>query len=503
LLGLTLPFLGKPVHLDDANFLVLAEGARLDLWRPHAIEINWQGTRQTAFEVLSNPPGIGWFLAPVVDAGDVVQHLWMLLWLPLAMWGAWRLGAIVAGRGAAAAILLCGSPIALLATQARMPDLPLFACVLAGLGGVLGSHGPRRLGFALLLGCAALFRYSGAAMIPLVAVVPLLSGASPRAALREGARLGAACALPLSLLVLHDLHAYGAPHILAMVGFQGDVGDSGRDTLRKAVAGVTMLGGAAALPLLCWTRARPAAAGGLLGAALGGLGVVLSEQVGAPAAGTVFFGACGGAVLGGCAPTREGFGPHGRLMLLWLGGGLVFLLALRFTAARYWLPFFAPAVLLPLRHASDRLVAVACVATPALSLMLALDDLELAHAQRHLAHQVAQHGDHGLIAGHWGFQHHLEDAGWTALEEDAAVPQDALLAVSAVAWPQTPESSCLTPVARWTAQDGWPGPRVHTRDGAANIHAFVLSAPDPIESYAPWGFGTDPMDEVRLWRGCK
>jgi hypothetical protein len=45
------PFLNKPVHIDDANFLILAKGAANDFWRPHLIPINWQGTTERAFDV--------------------------------------------------------------------------------------------------------------------------------------------------------------------------------------------------------------------------------------------------------------------------------------------------------------------------------------------------------------------------------------------------------------------------------------------------------------------
>ena len=121
----TVPALNRPPHVDDANFLVLARGARLDPFRPHDISINWQGTTERAFDVLSNPPGIAWWLAPVVDASDPVRHLWMWPWLLLACWGAARLRPR-AGRPPPppAAVRLCR----LLAATAWTPDLPLPAC---------------------------------------------------------------------------------------------------------------------------------------------------------------------------------------------------------------------------------------------------------------------------------------------------------------------------------------------------------------------------------------
>ena len=498
LLGLSLPFAGKPVHLDDANFLRLAAGARADPWRPHAISINWQGTTERAFDVLSNPPGIGWWLAPVADAPIWGMHLWMLLWLPLAVWGAWTLGARFAGRGAEAAVLLVGGPLGLLAAQSLMPDLPLLACTLAGLGGLTRERGPalaRRWPWALLVGAAALFRYSGAALVPLVALWALLHR-DRRAALT----LTMGAAAPLTLLLLHDLHAYGQPHLVAMLGFQSAEGGGGRAAARKLVAAVAMLGGAGVLPLLGRLRSR--AVGALVGVALGAVGAALSHQSGVPLAATLLAGAAGGATLGACAGALD----RDRLWLLaWLVGGLVFLLQLRFMAGRYWLPFLAPAVLLPLAATPRRWLRVAVVITPLLGLALAASDQALARAQARLAATVldAADGEAGLIAGHWGFQHHLEAAGWAPLDDDAPVPPGTLLAVSAASWPQTPaRGACLTPLARSTDPAHLGRPRVHTATGGANVHAFVVSGRPPVETYAPWSFGTDPHDTVTLWRGC-
>lgn len=502
LAGLSLPFVGKPVHLDDANFLRLAEGARADWWRPHALSINWQGTLEPAFAVLSNPPGIGWWLAPVALASPWVQHLWMMAWLPVAAWGAWALGERFAGRGGAAALLLLSGPLGLLATQSLMPDLPLFACVLAGLGGVVQRGGAltRRWPFALLLGLAACFRYSGVAVLPLVVLYALLQENR-----RAAVVLGAAAGLPLALLFAHDLHAYGQVHLLAMVGFQGAEGGGARDLARKALASLGYLGAAGALPLLGGWRGR--AMGGAIGVGLGLMAAILSAQAGGALGVTLLACGLGGATIGACLDATSLSAESARRDALWLaawlGLGLLFLLRLRFAAGRYWLPFLAPAVLLPLAHASQRQVLVAGVVTASLGVAVAVSDAELAHAQRDLAAWVLEQaeGETGLIAGHWGFQHHLERAGWAPLEDDSAVPPGGLLARSAVSWPQE-AAGCVAPQGSATAAARWPL-RIHTVEGGANLHAFVISGAPPVEVYAPWALGgTDPLDTVVLLRGC-
>jgi hypothetical protein len=517
LLGLSLPFLGKPVHIDDTNFLALARGAATDPWRPHDVLVNWQGSTERAFDVLSNPPGIAWWLSPMLDAPILLLHLWMLPWLLLAAWGSWTLGRRFSTHPAGATLLICAAPIGLLATQAFTPDLPLLACTVAGLGGLTREEGrnlEHRWGWALLVGCAALFRYSGAALVPMVALWGLWKGGR-RAALI----LGTTAAAPLLLLMVHDLLTYGQAHVLAMVEFQGTTA-AGRDLARKLIASVAMLGGAAVLPIICWTRPRGAAMGLGMGLALGICGAQLSGLTEEAFWTTLIFAAAGGASLGG-ALIHRWENSETRWLACWALLGLVFLLALRFTAARYWIPFFPAVVLLGLQQAGPRLVQAASVLTVLLSLGLATDDHDLALVQRDLAQFVGQmDAEQGRFAGHWGWQYHLEGSGWQILEEDSPVPEGGLLAVSAISWPQAPAPGCYKLVECISAAPMPYLPRVHAPASGANLHAFLGAAlpgtPEspcpsptepawdlqPIESYAPWTFSQDPQEVLSVWRSC-
>lgn len=513
LVGLWLPFLGKPVHIDDTNFLALARGARLDPWRPHAITINWQGRTEPAFEVLSNPPGIAWWLAPMDGQPVWALHLWMLPWLLLAAWGAWTLGARFAGRPAAALLLLLGAPAAVLAAQALTPDLPLFACALAGMAGLTSASGPpwRAWPWALLLGATAIFRYSGLVFIPVAGLWALcLRG---RRGGRDALLLASAASLPILLLSLHDAQAYGRLHLLAMTGFQG-VADSPREVFRKLAASLAMLGGGLLLPVLAASRPAPALLGLVGGLLVGAFAATLSDHSGPAALATLFFCGAGGASLGGLLPGGRLGRPEERLdrealfLLLWALLGGLFLLKLRFTATRYGLPFFIPLVLLALRMARPGAIRLAVPLTLGLSALLAVDDLGLARAQERLAIQVDRIARQeiespGLFAGHWGWQHHLEARGWRALEEDEPLPRRQILAISRASWPQEPGEGCRVLLERLVAPGprGWP--RIHSWSGAANIHASAISAPRPVESYAPWTLAADPYDEVELWQGCR
>ncbi|MCK6524909.1 hypothetical protein L6R49_26190 [Myxococcota bacterium] len=484
-LGLVAPFLDKPPHIDDPNFLVLARGAALDPWRPHDILINWQGTTERAFDVLSNPPGIAWWLAPWVDAPVVVQHLVMWPWLLVVAWGAARLGEALVGEAEGATALLLTSPLLLLAAQALTPDLPLAACALAGLGGFL-TAGRGAWAFALLAGCAALFRYSGICLIPLL----LFAG-------WQRGRLSAAwpVVLPTLGLALHDLHAYGAWHMMAMTGFQS-VSDTPHELARKGIAAVATLGGAALLPLALAHRRGWIGAG--LGLVVGGVGVTLSDQTGVAAAATLLSCAAGGA---GLASLRLST-PADRLLWCWGVGGLLFLLTLRFAAARYWLPFWAGPALATLRlHPPRGAVAVACGLQAVLALGLSVDDRAMARAWARAAERVASLGV-GELSGHWGWQHALEARGWRSLEEGAR--PEGLYAVAAAPWPQEPDpAACLRPILRFSLDDSFWGPRVHSAAGGANLHAYLVAASPPVETYAPWSLHDEPYDTVTVYVPCE
>jgi hypothetical protein len=492
LVCLQVPWLARPVHYDEANFLVLAEGARADPWRPHDVRINWLGTEQRAFEVLSNPPGIAWWLAPTLDWPVAGQRLWMLPWLALAVLGAWKLGRRFMGDGKCGVVVLLTAPIAFLSAPALLPDGPLYALSLAGVGGFVDAIDRERpaWSWALLAGTAALFRYSALCLVPLLALYALLRARQP------WAFVGALVA-PM-LLALHDLHAYGAVHLFAMGRFQS-VNNNAFDWIHKCVAAVTMLGGAGALPLFPWGR------GALIGAAIGaaaaapwGVAASIFGALGGASLGTVRTGvtflprvARGISLVGVLPATRD------RLFLsAWAFGGLAFLLTLRFTATRYWLPFL-PGVLLalPLRRWAWAVVAVQL----GLGVLLAADEDRSARAQGQLATQVAQLGS-GVFTGHWGWQWAMERYGWRALDEGARPQPGTLVAIPRQAWPQRVEVACNRVVWEGAAQPPVPWlPRGYSEQAQANLHAnWIAGQPASVRTVVPWWFANDAYERVRV-----
>ena len=494
LIGLFLPFANKPIHIDDANFLAMAKQAAESPWRPHDFLINWSGTTESAFNVLSNPPGIALWLAPVSHQPVFWMHLWMLPWLLLAVWGAGRMGARIAGRPAAAILLIVGAPVSMIATSALTPDLPLLALSLAGMGALIDSDKPfeRRTGGALMLGLTVWFRYSGIALLPLAFLWPWMHG-DRRAAIR----LGAVALAPLAVLSIHDILAYDAVHLASMVSFQSTA-NTPLEFIHKGVATLAALGGAAALPFLALHRPGHFIVGAAIGAAVGFSAATIFGQTGTPLLATVIFSAAGGASLGGAAKLADN---TDRLLWAWLGIGLIFLTTLRFSASRYLIPFFAPALLLSLRGARPALIRVSAIAGMLVGLGVSLDDLDLAQVQQQAAAHASATGK-GRIAGHWGFQHHLLAAGWTDIEEDELLPPGTWVAMSAQAWPQLPINTCWDFMELRPLSDRHPGIRVMSKAGGANLHGHMLAASPPIPVFAPWTLANDSMEQLTIRRTC-
>ena len=116
----------KPVHLDEANFLMLTQG---HWWTPHSIMVNWEGVQEPAFDVLSNPPGMAWWLWPMKDQSVWLMRLWTLPWSLLFLWGMSRLIQIFR-LSSETIIIMAVSPFFALSHNSLMPEMPLLACIV-------------------------------------------------------------------------------------------------------------------------------------------------------------------------------------------------------------------------------------------------------------------------------------------------------------------------------------------------------------------------------------
>ena len=480
----------KPVHLDEANFLAMTRG---DFWAPHLIQINWEGTQQSAFDVLSNPPGMVWLLWPVKDLSVQLMRLWILPWTFAAMWGLLKCIQFF-GHDKSKLWLILLSPIFVLSHNSLMPEMPLLACIVLGWQGILRRK--RSFVWALILGSAALFRYSGVTMIPLLIAYILLRRPQNWLPLLLGV------SLPTVLLCVHDIAAYGKWHFWHMIAFQQEQ-QSWSALVHKLCAFSSMLVlGCAVIPDFKGSLKRIATLG--CGAIL--LTGVLVKQADLQMNGLSWMSVPVGIFVVGNL-FFETVRSRRYWWACWVLGGCIFLLSLRFAATRYWVPFVFPYWFL---MGTPKWLKYFTPIIGLVSLHLVWDDAQLARAQYSLAQQVVQiceeeYGETGYFAGHWGWQYVLENEGWTPIENDSNIPNNVCFSSSSASWPQEIDSNCFTDNRMLDGGYqiyGLPI-RVHTAEGRANYHSYMISGDPPIKTTAPFGWGYDSWDRVAFRRSCR
>ncbi|GAB4235055.1 MAG: hypothetical protein Kow00109_08210 [Acidobacteriota bacterium] len=172
LLVVTLPWVEKPVHIDDTFVLEIADQILEAPWDPFGGTIDWFGHVTPVWRATTNPPVVSYWLALAVAVGgrdDVWLHLWMLPFYWLAGWGVWSLCRRFAKRPLLATLFFILSP-AFVVSGNLMRDIPATAFACAGLALLVtgvDDHDARRLRRgAWLLGLAALTKYSFAVLWP-------------------------------------------------------------------------------------------------------------------------------------------------------------------------------------------------------------------------------------------------------------------------------------------------------------------------------------------------
>jgi hypothetical protein len=310
---------------------------------------------------------------------------------------------------------------------------------------------------ALLAAAAALSKYFGAALLPLLAAYTLARERRASAHLLW-------LAVPLAALVGYDAWtraAYGRELLLGAGGYALEQRNAGAGLApRDLLAGLAFLGGGIA-PVAFFAHrlwSPRVLAGGALAAAAGTLALGASGALGdspAPAAGTFAFALQASVlVLAGVSVLALALGdlrarrdPDALLLALLVGGTFVFATALNWTVSARSLIGVVPAAgVLVVRRLEERARTQGDAAlrggwrrlaplAPAVALAFALlhADARLAATNRDAAVALVQrHGSSGAplrFLGHWGFQFYAEAAGARAVDlgRDVLSPGDLLV----------------------------------------------------------------------------
>jgi len=440
-----LPFSNKALHMDDPLFVWTAQHIVHHPLDPYGFSVVWYITEKPIADVTKNPPGASYYLAlfgSLFGWSERSLHLAFLLPALATVLGTYRLANRFTQFPLLAAAATLFAPGFFVSSTTLMCDVLMLAfwtfAVILWLEGLerfgSASHW-RLLAAVLLIGCCALTKYFGAALIPLLFICSFLKD-------RRLDRKLAYQILPVLLLLLYQYWTQG----LYGRGLLSDASQYARFLNRgqglslsaKSLVALAFTGGCALPALLfapvLWSRRVFFAmvfGGGVFGLAIAShpawfeapqaAGVWSSVSV------QMTFLIIGGlSALCLVATARRPFAPHAALPALWLVGTFVFAAFLNWTVnARSILPMI-PAVAILITQRLERSgclatrgfpvkIALPLFASAAISFWVAAADANLANTGRTAANQLRAQIGSGpapiYFEGHWGFQFYMQQLG--------------------------------------------------------------------------------------------
>jgi 4-amino-4-deoxy-L-arabinose transferase-like glycosyltransferase len=175
------PFLNKAFHIDDPLFLWIAHQISQHPADPFGFSVNWYVSAKPMFSVMQNPPLNAYYMALAASFlgwSELAMHGAFLVPAVAAVLGTFFLAQRLSGSPLLAALLMLFTPVFLVSATTVMCDVWLLAlwvwsvdCWLRG----LERHDYWLLLLAsLLAAAAALTKYFGASLVPLLAVYTLV-----------------------------------------------------------------------------------------------------------------------------------------------------------------------------------------------------------------------------------------------------------------------------------------------------------------------------------------
>lgn len=440
-----LPFVGKPIHVDDALFVWAAEHIRDHPLDPYGFEVNWYGAAQPMFEVTKNPPLASYWLAAIGALGgfgEVALHVGFLLPAIACVVATGLVARRLCRAPALAALATLFMPAFLVSATTLMSDIPMLALWMLALhfwlvGSESGRTGPL-VAAAILAALCAVTKYFGLALVPILLAHALAR--RRRVALEVSVLLIPIAAAVAYLLATRALYGRGLLLDAATYVVAGPSLFPKLSAAKVLIAFAFTGGGAVAVLFFAPLLWRPAALlGGAAVAALVAVAASSAQEIAIfslPADGLLrwSFAAQAGllAVTGAAVLALAALDLYRRrdadalLLFLWVLGTFVFAGFLNWsTNGRSVLPL-VPAVGILLARRLEALsgeadwrrrpsVLLALAASALVSFAVARGDARIAAAAKDAALDLARRyggGAHALwFQGHWGFQLYLERAG--------------------------------------------------------------------------------------------
>src|SRR5205807_1131597 len=175
------PFLNKALHVDDPLFLWMARQIVEHPLDPYGFNVNWSSFVQPMSVVMQNPPLCSYYIAAVASVfgwSEPVLHLAFLFWAVLAILGSLALARRFCRDPLLPALLTLFTPVFLVSATSIMCDVMMFAFWIWALefwlSGLDRQQWWRFFISAMLISGAALTKYFGIVLVPLLVVYALV-----------------------------------------------------------------------------------------------------------------------------------------------------------------------------------------------------------------------------------------------------------------------------------------------------------------------------------------
>ena len=170
------PFLAKPFNIDDPLFLWTARQIHAHPADPYGFKVNWYGTADSMWWVTENPPLASYYLALAAGAlgwSEVALHFAFLFPAVAAILGTHRLARRFCHSPMLAALATLFTPVFLVSSTTVMCDVLMLAfwvwAAAFWLEGLEENRSGKLFAAGGLIALAALTKYFGACLIPLLA----------------------------------------------------------------------------------------------------------------------------------------------------------------------------------------------------------------------------------------------------------------------------------------------------------------------------------------------
>jgi 4-amino-4-deoxy-L-arabinose transferase-like glycosyltransferase len=433
---LLLFFVNKAYHIDDILFVWVTEQieqAPLDFY---GFKVDYGHHAPPIYEVFHNPPAVSYYLAvfaAIFGGGEAVYHGAMLLPIALTVLGMYLLARDLTPAPVSVTVLAALTPAFMLSASTLMADVPLLGfyvwAIYCWRRGITAPSAAWLAGAGVLAGMAALTKYYGLTLLPLLLADGLLRRRRPGAWIFV-------LLIPIAMTALFELWTYSLYGIVTLFDARAVAASGkwriGEVSTTRWVLSLVFLGGCFAPLLLLhrWREARLIPAITAAFAALVCLPVldgysVVQMWIGSTERYTwdelITLGVM--LWLGALLLIHAGRSlwrmrdADAALLALWIAGTMIFCAAFNhYVNARALLPLL-PALAIAIGRAADARAAISwrAAAAGALALWLLIADYDVAeHDQRAAQRAVTRAKEDGKplhYIAYWGLEYYLMKAG--------------------------------------------------------------------------------------------